>query len=81
MSNKLAELPVIWVIDELEIVHTVRCRDITEPATDYKTKARTATDLMEQLARPDTKDGHAAPTTLVHCDECIVPLIEMERNR
>lgn len=75
MAAKLAPL---WVIDEVEVVHTHRCSDIQEPGQDYFTAARTATDLIEHLARPDIANGHTAPSNIIPCDNCIRGAAEIE---
>lgn len=71
-------LPVLWTIDELDVVHTHRCPLIHETALDYLTVARTATALIEHLLRQDKANGHSAPSQLAHCDSCIGEMAQIE---
>lgn len=75
MAAKLAPL---WVIDDVEVVHTHRCADILHPIADYFTAPRSATTLIEHLARPDIANGHTAPSNLVPCDNCVRGAAEIE---
>lgn len=73
-----ARLPALWVIDELDIVHAHRCGSIEEPSSDYFPIARTATDLLAHLARPDSHERHQGPARIVPCDDCVVTVAEIE---
>lgn len=89
-----SRLPCIWVVDELDIVHTHRCRGIEGESADYFPAARgvpnmpghtpeprTAHNLIEHLARPDRHESHQGTGILVHCEDCIGAMAEIESAR
>lgn len=80
MSAPKQAWPAIWTVDQLDVVHTHRCTTAVQPAVDYLTTARTATDLIANLARPDRHERHAAPSRLKYCANCVGDMAEIEGN-
>lgn len=80
MSTPKQAWPAIWIVDSLDVAHTHRCSVAVPPSVDYLTKARTATDLIANLARPDSHERHSAPSRLKYCASCIGDMAEIEGN-
>lgn len=75
-------MTVFVVENEVDVVHVRWCQFIQNGSQEYKTKPRTAIDLLTHLASPDTKDAHKAPHVhLVACDKCIQAMAATEREQ
>lgn len=65
-----------WVIDADQIVHTPSCVGITPRSTPYVVKIPNDGSMAEHLLRPETANGHSAPSRVRACKLCVNAMID-----
>lgn len=66
----------LWSADWNQVVHLRNCAAAGPGTSPYMNSAADADTLVASLARPDTSNGHSAPSALHACPDCIAPLLE-----
>lgn len=75
----MTEIPSVFVVDNVNLVHTRWCPTLPEGTTPYMAKPKTALDLLTHLARPDSHERHQGAAAIRPCASCIPALAETER--